>query len=168
MNGFEDIPYFGGFGSQLGVLAINNMYVPYLNALAADGSPVQELRRWRFNIVTNYDFRSGPFKGFSVGGAVRWQDQVATGFPVKKNAIGVWVYDVTRPYYGSDEINYDAWLRYSRKILKDRIKWSVQLNVRDLFGPGELIAVTSQPNGQTASARIPQPDKWTLTNSFEF
>jgi hypothetical protein len=168
MNGFEDIPYFGGFGSQLGVLAINNMYVPYLNALAADGSPVQELRRWRFNIVNNYDFRSGPLKGFSVGGAVRWQDKVATGFPVKKNAIGVWVYDVTRPYYGSDEINYDAWFRYSRKILKDRIKWSVQLNVRDLFGPGELIAVTSQPNGQTASARIPQPDKWTLTNSFEF
>jgi hypothetical protein len=144
------------------------MYVPYLNALAADGSPVQELRRWRFNVVNNYDFRSGPLKGFSVGGAVRWQDKVATGFPVKKNAIGVWVYDVTRPYYGSDEINYDAWLRYSRKILKDRIKWSVQLNVRDLFGPGELIAVTSQPNGQTASARIPQPDKWTLTNSFEF
>ena len=168
MNGFEDIPYFGGFGSQLGVLAINNMYVPYLNALAADGSPVQELRRWRFNVVNNYDFRSGLLKGFSVGGAVRWQDKVATGFPVKKNAIGVWVYDVTRPYYGSDEINYDAWLRYSRKILKDRIKWSVQLNVRDLFGPGELIAVTSQPNGQTASARIPQPDKWTLTNSFEF
>lgn len=168
MNGFEDIPYFGGFTNQLGVLAINNMYVPYLNAAAADGSPVQELRRWRFNIVNNYDFRAGMLKGFSIGGAARWQDKVATGFPVKKNAIGVWVYDVSNPYYGSDEINYDAWLRYSRKIMKDRIKWSVQLNVRDLFGPGELIAVTTQPNGQVASARIPQPDKWTLTNSFEF
>jgi hypothetical protein len=168
MNGFEDIPYFGGFTNQLGVLAINNMYVPYLNAVAADGSPVQELRRWRFNFVNNYDFRTGLLKGFSVGGAVRWQDKVATGFPVKKNAIGVWVYDVSRPYYGSDEINYDAWLRYSRKLMKDRIKWSVQVNIRDIFGSNDLIAVTTQPNGQVASARIPQPNKWTLTNSFEF
>ncbi len=168
MNGFEDIPYFGGFTNQLGVLAINNMYVPYLNAVAADGSPVQELRRWRYNLVNNYDFREGRLRGFSVGGAVRWQDRVATGFPVKKNAIGAWVYDVTKPYYGSNEINYDAWLRYSRKILRDKVRWSVQLNVRDLFGPNDLIAITSQPNGQVASARIPQPNKWTITNSFEF
>jgi outer membrane receptor for ferric coprogen and ferric-rhodotorulic acid len=169
MEGFEDITYFGSFGtSQLGNLAINNMYVPYLNALAANGSPVQELRRWRFNVVTNYDFRAGRLKGFSIGGAARWQDRVAIGFPVKKNEIGSWVYDVTRPIYGSDEINYDAWLRYGRRILNDKIRWSVQLNVRDLYGPGELIAVTAQPNGQVASARIPQPNKWTITNSFEF
>lgn len=168
MNGFEDIPHFGGFGSQLGVLAINNMYVPYLNAVAADGSPVQELRRWRYNLVNNYDFREGKLRGFSVGGAVRWQDRVATGFPVKKNAIGVWVYDVSSPFYGSNEINFDTWIRYGRKMLNDKVRWSLQVNVRDLLGSGELIAITSQPNGQVASARIPQPNKWTLTNSFEF
>lgn len=169
MEGFEDITYFGSFGSsQLGNLAINNMYVPYLNALAADGSPVQELRRWRFNIVSNYDFRSGRLKGFGIGGAARWQDRVAIGFPAKQNAAGAWVYDVTKPYYGSDQMNYDAWLRYGRRIMKDRLRWSIQLNVRDIFGSDELIAVTAQPNGQVASARIPQPDKWTISNTFEF
>jgi outer membrane receptor for ferric coprogen and ferric-rhodotorulic acid len=169
MEGFEDITYFGSFGtSQLGNLAIINMYVPYLNALAADGSPVQELRRWRFNVVTNYDFRSGRLKGFSIGGAARWQDRVAIGFPATKNAAGAWVYDVRKPYYGSDEINYDAWLRYSHRLFKDKIGWRVQLNVRDIFGSDDLIAVTAQPNGQVASARIPQPNKWTITNTFEF
>jgi outer membrane receptor protein involved in Fe transport len=169
MEGLEDITYFGAFGtSQLGNLAIINMYVPYLNALAADGSPVQELRRWRFNAVTHYDFRSDRLKGWSIGGAVRWQDRVATGFPVKKNDAGSWVYDVTKPYYGSDEINYDGWLRYGRKMMNDRITWRIQLNVRDIFGGKDLIAVTSQPNGSVASARIPQPNKWTITNSFEF
>lgn len=169
MEGLEDITYFGSFGtSQLGNLAIINMYVPYLNALAANGSPVQELRRWRFNAVTNYDFRTGHLKGWSVGGAARWQDRVAIGFPVKQNSAGSWVYDVTKPYYGSDEINYDAWLRYGRKILNDRITWRIQLNVRDLLGGKDLIAVTAQPNGAVASARIPQPNKWTITNSFEF
>jgi hypothetical protein len=169
MEGLEDITYFNAFGtSQLGNLAIINMYVPYLNALAANGSPVQELRRWRFNAVTNYDFRSGPLKGWSVGGAARWQDRVAIGFPAKQNAGGAWVYDVSKPYYGSNEINYDCWLRYSRRILKDKIRWGVQINVRDLFGSDDLIAVTAQPNGAVASARIPQPNKWTITNTIEF
>jgi hypothetical protein len=169
MEGFEDITYFGSFGaSQLGNLAVVNMYVPYLNALAANGSPVQELRRWRFNAVTNYDFRTGPLKGFAIGGAARWQDRVAMGFPAKQNAAGAWVYDVTKPYYGSTELDFDGWIRYGRKILNDRVRWSVQLNVRDLLGGDELIAVTAQPNGQVASARIPQPNKWTITNSFEF
>jgi outer membrane receptor for ferric coprogen and ferric-rhodotorulic acid len=169
MEGFEDITYFGSFGSsQLGNLAIVNMYVPYLNALASNGSPVQELRKWRFNAVTNYDFRTGALKGVGVGGGARWQGRVAVGFPVKKNEAGSWVYDVTKPYYGSDQISYDVWLRYGRKIVKDRIRWSIQLNVRDLFGSEDLIAVTAQPNGSIASARIPQPNKWTVSNSFEF
>lgn len=169
MEGLEDITYFGSFGtSQLGNLAITNMYVPYLNALAANGSPVQELRRWRFNAVTNYDFRTGRLKGWSVGGAARWQDRVATGFPVKKNEAGSWVYDVTKPFYGSDDLQWDAWLRYGRRILRDRVTWRVQLNVRDIFGSNDLIAVTAQPNGAVASARIPQPNKWTVTNTFEF
>lgn len=169
MNGFEDIPYFGSFtGSLLGRDAINNMYIPYLNAVAAEGSPVQELRKWRFNFVANYDFRSGRLKGFSVGGAARWQDKVAVGFPVVRNARGVWVYDVKNPYYGSDELDYDFWTRYGRSFNKGKLRWSIQLNIRDLFGTDDLIAVSAQPNGQIASARIPQPNKWTVTNSFEF
>ncbi len=169
MEGFEDIHYFNSFGtSHLGILAINNMYVPYLNAVAANGSPVQELRKWRFNYVTNYDFRSGKLRGFSVGGAARWQGKVAVGFPVKRNEIGAWVYDVTRPYYGSDDLKFDAWIRYGKRVFGDKIRWSIQLNVRDLLADEDLLAVTAQPNGQIASARIPQPNKWTITNTFEF
>mgnify|MGYP003349531858 FL=1 len=128
----------------------------------------QELRRWRFNAVTNYDFRAGRLRGWSVGGAARWQDRVAIGFPAKRNEVGAWVYDVTKPFYGSTQIDYDFWLRYGRRLLNDKVRWSVQFNVRDIFGTDDLIAVTAQPNGSVASARIPQPNKWTITNSFEF
>ncbi|MBI5767195.1 MAG: hypothetical protein HZA93_05320 [Verrucomicrobia bacterium] len=169
MEGLEDITYFGSFGtSQLGNLAITNMYVPYLNALASNGAPVQEMRKWRFNAVTNYDFRTGRLAGFSIGGAARWQDRVAIGFKPVKNAAGSWVSDITQPYYGSDQINFDGWIRYDRRILDNKVRWSVQLNIRDLLASDELIAASAQPNGQIASARIPQPNKWTLTSSFEF
>ncbi len=168
-NGFEDIPYFNSVtGSRLGVMAINNMYVPYLNALAANNSAVQELRKWRFNFVTNYEFTRGPLKGFSIGGAARWQDRVAIGYGVKKNDAGQWVSDVNQPYYGSDELDVDLWLKYTRRLLRDKVRWTVQLNVRDLLGNDDLIAVTAQPNGTTASFRIPQPQQWTVTNTFAF
>ena len=113
-------------------------------------------------------FRSGRLRGWSVGGAARWQDRVAIGFPAKRNEVGAWVYDVTKPFYGSTQIDYDFWLRYGRRLLNDKVRWSVQFNVRDIFGTDDLIAVTAQPNGAVASARIPQPNKWTITNSFEF
>ena len=87
---------------------------------------------------------------------------------MKKNAIGAWVSDVSRPFYASDDLKFDAWLRYSRRLYDDKIRWSIQLNVRDLLAGDDLIAVTAQPNGTVASARIPQPNKWTITNSFEF
>ncbi|MBL9193822.1 MAG: hypothetical protein JNJ82_15830 [Opitutaceae bacterium] len=168
-NGFEDIPFFNSVtGSRLGVQAINNMYVPYLNALAANNSAAQELRKWRFNVITNYDFQYRRLKGFSIGGGARWQDRVAVGYGVKKNELGVWVSDVTQPYFGSDELDIDLWARYSRKIYKDKIRWTAQLNIRDLFGNDDLIAVTAQPNGQIASARIPQPMQWSITNTFAF
>lgn len=87
------------------------------------------------------------------------RNRVAIGVPAQQSAACFWVYDVTKPYKGSDQRNYDVWLRYGRRILKDRLRWSIQLNVQDIFGSDELIAVTAQPNGQVASARIPQPDK---------
>ncbi len=168
-NGLEDIPYFNSVtGSRFGVLAINNMYIPYLNALAANNASVQELRKWRFNAVTNYDFQHPRLKGFSIGGAARWQDRVAVGYGVKKNELGIWVSDVNQPFFGSDELDVDMWFRYTKKLHRDKVRWTAQLNVRDLFGNDDLIAVTAQPNGTIASARIPQPALWSLTNTFSF
>lgn len=80
----------------------------------------------------------------------------------------VWVVDREKPIYGPAETNYDTWLRYGRKIQRGKIYWSVQLNIRDIFGSKDLIPVATQPDGTIASARIPQPNRWTLTNSFDF
>jgi outer membrane receptor protein involved in Fe transport len=168
-NGFEDIPYYNGsYGTTFGGQTLKNMYVPYMNALAAEGMPVQELRQWRANLVTTYDFKNGIIKGFSVGGSVRWQDKVAIGYPAIKNSVGTWVYDARNPYHGPTLTNYDVWFRYGRKILRNKISWSVQLNIRDIFGSKKLIPLSAQPNGEIASARIPQPNTWTLTNTFDF
>ncbi|MCF3650638.1 TonB-dependent receptor plug domain-containing protein [Synoicihabitans lomoniglobus] len=168
-EGLEDILHFNGFGpNSLGGRYQTEILIPYLNALASNGSTVQELREWRFNFITTYDFREGILNGFTVGGAARWQDEGAIGYTPTQNQAGVWINDITKPIYATDQLDFDFWLGYQRKILNDRATWRIQLNVRDAFGGNELIAVAAQPNGQTASARIATPQRWSISNTFTF
>jgi len=136
-----------------------------------DGSPSPEERKWRCNIVSNYTIREGRLKDVKFGGAIRWQDKVAIGYPVINLPVGTVtfnpLFDVKHPYFGKTQTNYDAWIGYSRR-LHQRIKWSVQLNVRNVGVGRELIPVAAQPDGSIAAYRIAEPMTWALTQRFEF
>lgn len=141
---------------------------PLRNFRAADGALNPELRKWRFNAVTNYRFGSGSvLRGFSVGGALRWQDRVAIGYPNITVGTGR-VIDVARPFFGPPDTKLDAWVGYRRRILGDRFMWRVQLNVRDLMNRDDLVPVATQPTGEIAGVRIPEGRIWSLTSSFSF
>lgn len=170
MDGFEDITHFNGFGANMvGLTTVNNLYIPYLNALAADGAPVSELREWRANVVTNYTFAQERLRGFNIGGAARWQGSSAIGFPAIFSADSKqYLSDVKNPFYADDQVEFDLTIGYTRKLAKGKVDWSVQLNVRNIFGSDSLIPIQAQPDGTIASATIPQPNKWTITNTFTF
>lgn len=171
------VPLIGGPAGQLrqedsGTLFGNairqNVLVPMLQVTAQDGSPTNELRRWRWNVVNNYRFTAGRLKGFNAGGAARWQDKVSIGFPVIVDPVAGPIPDVKHPYYGATEINYDAWIGYGRKFRNNKYAWSVQLNLKNIGVGDELIAVNAQPDGSINSWRISEPMKWTLTNTIGF
>ena len=140
---------------------------PLASALARDGTLNQELRKWRANLVTRHDFHEGFLRGFFAGGGIRWQDGVATGYPLISNADGVRVPDVNRPFFGSDELNGDLWIGYSRQ-LTDKIEWKIQLNSRNVFGDSDPITVVTNPNGEVAIIRNSLPKEIFLTNTFRF
>lgn len=175
IDGYADVRHwygeqsYSGFGETLGGRIMNAVYAPYLNLRAGEGQGVNELRKWRFNFVTNYQFADDGFlKGFNVGGAVRWQDKAAIGYYPKFNEeAGNWVTDVSRPIYGPTESNYDAWIGYQRPI-NDKIDYRLQLNVRNLFADDELIPIAANPDGTIAQVRIPNKTTWTLSNTFSF
>lgn len=141
--------------------------VPLIQATSQDGAPTSELRKWRFNLVTNYRFTEGFARGFNVGASVRWQDKVSIGFPVIVDPVAGPVPDVKNPFYGPTETNYDAWIGYSRKIFR-KYQWSIQLNVKNIGVGDELVPIWAQPDGSIASWRINEPQKWTLTNTISF
>ncbi len=145
---------------------------PFNGMLAREGQNVTELREWRANLVTNYRFPSGSrFSGWSVGGAVRWQDKVGIGYPITTVTRGggtVDVPDLARPYYGPSETAFDGWIGYTRKIFSDKVRLRVQLNVRNLLDRDDLIPVLAQPDGSIASWIAPVGRTFNLKARFEF
>ncbi len=144
-----------------------SLFVPYATALARNGFMSQELRKWRWNLLADYHFSSGSLKGFSIGGGVRWQDKVAIGYALTSNGAGGWRYDLTKPYFGPSETNYDLHLAYERKLTA-KLNWKVQFNARDLFQKDHLIAIQAQPDGSTAQFRIAPETTYMLTNTISF
>ena len=131
-----------------------------------EGTAVPELREWRANIITNYNFSDGVLAGLNVGGAYRWQDKVVIGYPLIEVG-GATTYDLANPVYGPEEGDIDLWVGYSRPIT-DKIDWRIQLNVRNVGNGDDLIPITTQPDGSWAGVRIAPAQLWTLTNTFTF
>jgi catecholate siderophore receptor len=141
----------------------------------AEGDPSFEQRKWRFNLVTNYRFGSGSWfglgerlKGWSVGGAIRWQSKMKAGYPSSRQANGTPVFDKANPWYAPAETNIDAFVGYKRKIWSDRIDWKLQLNATNIYRERALIPVQFQPWGQPANMRLAPAQRWYLTNTFGF
>jgi hypothetical protein len=132
-----------------------------------EGAAASELRKWRFNVVTNYSFTEGVLKGAGIGASYRWQDKVVIGYPVIGTG-SLATFDLNQPYYGPSEDAADAWLSYERKITR-KLTWKIQLNVRNMFAKETLIPISVQPDGKTwASARIAPDREWYVTNSISF
>jgi outer membrane receptor protein involved in Fe transport len=167
-------PSFAGAMPQFGNLGLsinNNNYNPWRGSYALlklqEGANVPEVRKWRYNIITNYTFSEGRLKGVGVGGSYRWQDKVGIGYPVLQTG-NQFNFDLNNPYYGPTEDAIDLWASYERKITKD-INWKIQLNVRNAFATDGLIPVTIQPDGKTwAAVRVKPNQEWFVTNTFSF
>lgn len=157
-----------GTGGRLGGTFNDTVYNPYYQAKATSDQAVNELRKWHWNAVTNYTFTRGFLKNVGIGGAVRWQDRSTIGYYPRFDAnANAWVIDLSRPIQGPSEVNYDAWISYERRLSR-KIKWSVQLNVYNLFGKDSLIPTQANPDGTIAQVRIPPDTTWSLRNTFSF
>jgi hypothetical protein len=138
-------------------------------AQLVENTTVPELRKWRVNLITNYEFDAGLLKGVNAGGGLRYQGSVIVGYPPMGNPNDPTTieYDFSRPYRGPSETGVDLWVGYTRR-LTERINWRIQLNVRDAFQGRDLIPITYQPNGTVAAYRIAPAQTWFVTNTFEF
>lgn len=144
----------------------NNTLSAYYSALSKENTVATELRKWRWNAVTNYNFSDGPFKGLGVGGAVRWQDEVSTGYPLIRDSNNILVPDLQKPYTGGEQLNGDVWFSYRTKIFDRNVRF--QLNLQNVFGDDTDIPVTHNPDGTLAIVRIPVEKRFFFTTTIDF
>ena len=147
-----------------------NVLSSYRNQKKQEGRVSTEQRAWRVNLVTNYSFTRGFLKGFGVGTAVRWQDGAVIGYPTE--LVGdTLVADINRPHVAPAMTNVDAWLRYQRRLFRDRIVWTLELRGQNLNHTArDLIPVRAELTTayRVAQYRIGPPRVWSLANSFKF
>lgn len=147
-----------------------NFYGTYQLDRLLEGSNAPEVRRWRYNLITNYRFTEGRLNGVNIGGSYRWEDKVAIGYPgihVEVAGQQLESFDISDPFYGPAEDTVDLWVGYARRLW-DRFDWKIQLNVRNALGENKLIPINVQPDGGPAAFRIKDGPSWSLTNTFEF
>lgn len=148
---------------------INARLLDYFAVKGQEGRPQAEQRRWRMNTVTRYQFGAGRLKGFSVGGAVRWEDSYAQGYPLIIDPRGLVLPDVNHAYRAPREMSFDLMLGYRRRVLQSK-EWTAQLNVRNLqnWNSDAITVSRRQPDGSPARVRFDPPLQVILTNTFRF
>jgi hypothetical protein len=151
-----------GMGSHL---------APFLGELtrakALNGSAQPEIRQWKGNVVTNYNFTDGRFSGFGVGAAYRYEDSLIYGYGLSRDTNGNTVINLDETFEDDPRHTVDLWFTYSRPISKE-VDWRIQLNVFNAFGSNELVPLHRNPDGSIGLQGIKEGMSWAITNTFSF
>jgi len=146
----------------------------YSLAKDLEGQQVPGQRKYSGTLLTNYMFDYGALKGWSVGGAQRWADKAIIGYygkatgadPLNPGVLDV--SDTTRPIYDDATWYTDLWVGYTRKIMSDKVRMKLQLNVTDVFQGGELKPISVNFDGSPSAYRIIDSRQFILTATFDF
>lgn len=157
-------------GGASSTTEIQNRWLEATNPLAAaqakEGTVASELRKWRANLVTRYDFREGSLKGFGLGGSLRWQDDIALGYPIVQDEVGNFVPVLDNPYMGGADMRGDIFFSYKKKF--GEVPVTFQLNMQNFIGDDDPVPVVVNPDGQMAIIRSAPEKRWFLTTTMEF
>jgi hypothetical protein len=152
---------------------VNENLLKYFTVQSLDGFPSDEVREWRVNLVTNYSFREGRLKGWNIGCSMRYQSDMAIGYPLIYKEVlpgsTILVGDVDNPYRGEELTSFDMQVGYSKKIWNN-VNWQIQLNLRNLqnMDSDNLSPLQAQPDGSYAKVKWDPPFQWQLTSTFRW
>lgn len=149
--------------------------VSYASDILTEGNARAGLSPYTAKLIGRYRFTAGRLKGVSVGANLRWESGKVVGygqttklfnFGGLENYSGL-VSDLSKEYKTGSIIAGGMFISYSRPILKNRLRWKIQLNAQDLFSAQGLRQNAVNGDGSPIWALNP-PRSYELTNTFEF
>ena len=157
--------FWGAGGTPISQTWTNDVYNAYLVQLNSQGQSAPEVSRWRFNLITTYNFDRGPLNGCFIGGASRLEAGRIEGYAYSQT---LGTLDVTKPWMGPNDEHFDIWFGYQRKIFMKKIDWRIQANLRNVGEKTQLVPSQYEPDGSLALERIEEGMTWEIENSFTF
>lgn len=153
----------------------NLMFTEYENrivraqntAAAGEGRINVGQAEYSANLVTNYRFRDGRFKGFSMGANARWREGSAVGYPILITPDGP-VSDLDNPFKTDESLNVGINFGYRRKIMNDKVTWNTRLHINNLVGDDKLEVSAVNPDGVASGYRVGRESFVQWTNTFDF
>lgn len=166
---YSEIPRNAGRTSFLPFL-FNNWIDPWNSRVfVTNGQPAPEIAEWTWNLITNYNFREGRLKGFSVGGTLQYRDAAGIGYGLEDGSeVNS---DFSKVIYGKDYTRLQWWFGYSKKnveLFNTRFDWNVRLNIRNVLDDRDLIPIQANPDGEITGVRIGEPRLFEIVNTFSF
>jgi hypothetical protein len=171
-----DLHLWSATGETFRTIFYRDIYGPYLNYVAQEGTQVSELSPWHVNAITSYTFDKGFMKNVSIGGAYHWSDHATLGYHLDEKAKladgsdnpHYGFLDTDKPWKGPVEDSFDLWIGYKRDLTR-KLSWEVQLNVSAVGKKHHLAPISVEPNdGSWAEVRIVNGQSWYLTNTLKF
>jgi hypothetical protein len=122
--------------------------------------------RHKLNAVTNYDFSSGPLKGVTLGGGVRYTSEPIIGYTATGTPTAV----VRTVYYGSKQVFFDLNAAYRRNftLMGKSVKWSLQTNINNVLNNDAFVRIQQTSDGTLINYRFNPPLEWIITTRFSF
>lgn len=147
----------------------------WVNEILSQGTSNRGISPYTAKLVGRYSFNAGRLKGLGVGVNLRWESGKVIGYGQKITTFSFGgldnysgpVSDLSREYKSDAIIAGGMALNYSRRILKDRVRWKIQFNAQNLFSETGLRPVAANGDGSPVWAVSP-PRAYELTNSFDF
>lgn len=136
---------------------------------AVDGRGRDQGRKYRANLIADYNFTEGRLKGLGANVALRYRSAPNLGYGAQILPSGLLAFDLERPIEGTEEFFADVGIRYRGRLRAfDGLNYRVQLNVRNVLDDTDLVPVKTLTNGQYVSFSRVEPRVYQLTVGFDF
>jgi outer membrane receptor protein involved in Fe transport len=158
---------------ETGQQVYDTWVLPYVVAYqSAEGTPAQQLHKWKWSLVTNYTFGNGLAKGFGIGAGFRYLDKTIIGNPAIYTPVNgvptVSGLNLANPYTTPGQMNVEAWVTYSRKVYNDKYLLTFRLESDTLQTSGGYTAVNANSDGTHQLFVITPPRTYYFTTELKF
>ncbi|MFZ9747522.1 MAG: hypothetical protein ACO3G4_12915, partial [Opitutaceae bacterium] len=158
-----------------------NVDAPMAVFRALIGRPRPQIRKYSAKFNTRYQLAGLTehpiLRNLSVGGSLRYESKGSIGFyglgytPGMDLALAqnkILQLDPNRPIYSPEQVYVDLFASYRLRLLRDRVRANVQLNVKNAQeSGGGLLKTQAFFDGRAATYRIVDPRQFILSVAFE-